>query len=64
MLDGKSPTVAAILVRNLIRIPEAAVGVMLLYMLISERRQRLGDLLSRTVVIAQPAPETPADPDK
>jgi uncharacterized RDD family membrane protein YckC len=57
-LEGKSPSVGAVLVRNLVRVPEAAVGVVLLYILLSERRQRLGDLLARTVVMAQAAEET------
>jgi uncharacterized RDD family membrane protein YckC len=64
MLDGKAPTVGAVLVRNLIRIPECVVGVALLYLLMTPQRQRLGDLLARTVVLAQHPPETPADPDK
>ena len=56
MVDGKSPTVAAVLVRNLVRVPEAAVGVALLYVLLSEKRQRLGDLLARTVVVGEEEP--------
>jgi uncharacterized RDD family membrane protein YckC len=64
MVDGKAPTVAAVLLRNLVRIPECLVGVALLYMLISPQRQRLGDLLARTVVLAQKPPEVPADPDQ
>jgi uncharacterized RDD family membrane protein YckC len=63
MLDGKAPTLAAILLRNLIRLPEMAVGIVILYVLISERHQRLGDLLARTLVVAHKSPETPADPD-
>jgi uncharacterized RDD family membrane protein YckC len=64
MLDGKAPTLAAILLRNLIRLPELAVGIVVPYVLISERHQRLGDFLARTLVVAHRAPETPADPDK
>src|SRR5205814_10511511 len=53
MLDGQSPTVGAVLVRNLVRVPETMVGVALLYVLVSDTRQRLGDLLARTVVVGQ-----------
>ena len=58
MIDGKSPTVAAILLRNLVRIPEFAFGFVILYVLISDNRQRLGDLLARTLVVASSPPET------
>jgi uncharacterized RDD family membrane protein YckC len=64
MLDGKPPTVGAILVRNLVRVPECVVGVALVYLMMSDRKQRLGDLLGKTVVVGQEAPETPDDPDK
>ena len=53
MADGSRPTGPAIIVRNLIRIPEA----WLLYIpagiscLASSRRQRLGDHAARTVVV-------------
>jgi len=61
MPDGSRPTAAAILVRNLVRIPEA----WLLYVpagiscLASGRRQRLGDHAARTVVVRR-APATGA----
>jgi uncharacterized RDD family membrane protein YckC len=64
MLDGRPPTVAAVLTRNLIRIPETAIGLAVLYLVMSDRKQRLGDLMAKTVVVAQEAPETPEDPDK
>lgn len=57
MLDGKPPTVWAILLRNLIRIPELLSGVLLIYLFISEYRQRLGDLLARTLVVAPRGPD-------
>jgi uncharacterized RDD family membrane protein YckC len=56
MLDGSRPTGVAIVVRNLIRIPEA----WLLYIpagvssLAGSRRQRLGDHAARTVVVRRP----------
>jgi len=52
-LEGKVPAAGAMVVRNLVRVPECAVGVVLLYLMMSERRQRLGDLLARTVVVAE-----------
>jgi uncharacterized RDD family membrane protein YckC len=63
MIDGRAPTVAAILLRNLVRIPELLSGILILYVLISEHRQRLGDLFSRTLVVSSKIPETPEDPD-
>ncbi len=63
LTDGKAPTVAAIVLRNLVRIPEMMPGILIFYVLISDKHQRLGDLLARTIVVAQKAPETPADPD-
>lgn len=59
MLDGKPPTVLAVLVRNLVRLPElfAGAGILLIYMVISEHRQRLGDLLARTIVVRPRGPD-------
>jgi uncharacterized RDD family membrane protein YckC len=54
-LAGKVPTAGAMLVRNLVRVPECAVGVVVLYVMMSDRRQRLGDLLAGTVVVAEGA---------
>jgi uncharacterized RDD family membrane protein YckC len=57
MLDGSKPTGVAVVVRNLIRIPEA----WLLYIpagvssLAGSRRQRLGDHAARTVVVRRAA---------
>jgi uncharacterized RDD family membrane protein YckC len=65
MIDGKPPTLAAVLLRNLIRLPELAIGFVILYVLISEHRQRLGDLLARTVVVTKkPAELTEDEPPK
>lgn len=69
MIDGKPPTLAAVLLRNLIRLPELAIGFVILYVLISEHRQRLGDLLARTVVVTRKPvelsdDEAPPDPPK
>jgi len=38
-------------VRNLVRIPEILVYVLLVFILVSTERQRLGDLLARTLVV-------------
>ena len=77
MADGSKPTGGAVIVRNLVRIPEA----WLLYIpagiscLASGRRQRLGDHAARTMVVRRrlavagggaafgpPAPPAPAPP--
>jgi uncharacterized RDD family membrane protein YckC len=63
MVDGTSPTLAATVVRNVIRLPELLLGILVIYMMISPYRQRLGDLIGRTLVIAHKSPEVPADPD-
>ncbi|MGN6367092.1 MAG: RDD family protein [Phycisphaerae bacterium] len=64
MIDGRAPTVAAILLRNLVRIPELLSGILIIYIFMSTQRQRLGDLFARTVVVSQKAPPTPPDPDR
>jgi uncharacterized RDD family membrane protein YckC len=63
-LDGKAPTIGAVLVRNIVRLPECFVGVVVVYLLMSPRRQRLGDLLARTVVISTKPAETPGESEK
>ena len=63
-LDGKAPRVGAVLVRNIVRLPECFVGVVIVYLLMSPRRQRLGDLLARTVVIAAKPADAPGDAEK
>ena len=63
MIDGRAPTLAAILLRNLVRIPEMLSGILIVYIFISEQRQRLGDLFARTLVVSQKSPPTPPDPD-
>ena len=64
MIDGRAPTLAAILLRNLVRIPELLSGILIVYIFISEQRQRLGDLFARTLVVSQKTPATPPDPDR
>ncbi|HUO07924.1 MAG TPA: RDD family protein [Phycisphaerae bacterium] len=63
MIDGRSPTVAAVLLRNLVRVPELLSGILIIYIFMSQQRQRLGDLFARTLVVSQKAPPTPPDPD-
>jgi len=63
MADGKSPTVAAVLLRNVIRLPEMIPGILMLNVLISTYHQRIGDFLAGTVVVSARVPETPEDPD-
>jgi uncharacterized RDD family membrane protein YckC len=66
MADGSRPTGLAIVVRNLIRIPEA----WLLYIpsgvscLASSRRQRLGDRAARTVVVRRSTAAGVASPGR
>jgi uncharacterized RDD family membrane protein YckC len=62
MADGKAPTVAAIIIRNLIRLPELLLGLLVIYIFLSRHRQRLGDVVGRTLVIGQESPEEPAEP--
>jgi uncharacterized RDD family membrane protein YckC len=61
MIDSKPPTVGAVLVRNLIRLPEILLGIIVIYVFVSPNRQRLGDLLGKTVVISHkpPSSDTP-----
>ena len=49
--EGKKPGFAAVMLRNLFRIPEMLVVVLLISLFVSVQRQRLGDLLARTVVV-------------
>ena len=55
--DGKKPGFAAVMLRNLFRVPEMLVVVLLISLFVSVQRQRLGDLLARTVVVG-PKEET------
>ncbi len=58
MIDGKAPTVAGVLVRNLVRLAEIVpAGILILYLFISDYRQRLGDLLAHTIVVAPIPPD-------
>ncbi len=61
MIDGKPPTVLSVLLRNIVRIPEMLFGVLMVYMFISDYRQRLGDLLARTIVVTPRGPNDEAD---
>lgn len=50
-LTGKPASPLAILIRNLIRIPEIITVFLFIFMFVSDERQRLGDLIARTIVI-------------
>jgi uncharacterized RDD family membrane protein YckC len=63
MIDGKPPTLAAVILRNLVRLPELGIGFIFIWMLVSEQRQRVGDLLARTLVLSKALPEVPGDGD-
>ncbi|MCC6574226.1 MAG: RDD family protein [Planctomycetes bacterium] len=63
--DGEAPASWQIVVRNLVRIIELAHWTLLLIplglMMLTGKQQRLGDLLARTYVIVDVAPEEQAD---
>lgn len=50
-VDGSRPAPIAVLLRNLVRLPELLYPILLCWMFFNEQRQRVGDLLGRTVVI-------------
>ena len=50
-LTGRRPGFVALLTRNLFRIPEMIAIVVLVFMFVSTDRQRIGDILARTVVV-------------
>ena len=50
--DGMPANPGAIFLRNLVKLFEVTTGVLLIYIILSEHRQRLGDLLARTMVIS------------
>lgn len=50
-LTGQRPGFVALLTRNLFRIPELIAIVVLVFMFVSPDRQRIGDILARTVVV-------------
>ena len=50
-IDGSRPRPMAIILRNLVRAIEIITGVLLIYVLLNDLHQRLGDLLARTVVV-------------
>lgn len=57
MIDGKAPTVAAVLVRNFVRLAEMVpAGILIFFVFFSDYRQRLGDLLAHTIVVSHKAP--------
>lgn len=59
-IDGTTPTPLAIILRNLFKIPELTFPPLLAFMLINSHRQRLGDVLARTLVLRPLEPgETP-----
>ena len=50
-MTGQRPGFVALLTRNLFRIPEMIAIVVLVFMFVSTDRQRIGDILARTVVV-------------
>lgn len=60
-IDGSQPTKLSLLLRNLMRVPELATRILLIYMVINEQRQRLGDLIARTTVVSDKPVEENGD---
>ena len=58
-VDGSKPGLVAV-VLHLLRLPELATGVLLMFILLNDLRQRLGDWLAQTVVVR----ETPEQDDE
>ncbi|NNM87267.1 MAG: RDD family protein [Phycisphaerae bacterium] len=50
-MAGGRPAVGPVAIRNFMRLPELALPVLLIFMVVSTDRQRLGDLLARTLVV-------------
>ncbi|NNM84605.1 MAG: RDD family protein [Phycisphaerales bacterium] len=50
-LDGKPPGFLAVFIRNLVRVPELLAPALLLFVILSVDRRRLGDVLAGTVVV-------------
>ena len=50
-MTGQKPGFVPLLTRNLFRIPEMIAIVVLVFMFVSTDRQRIGDILARTVVV-------------
>ncbi len=50
-MAGGRPALGPVLIRNFMRLPELALPVLLIFMVVSTDRQRLGDLLARTLVV-------------
>ncbi len=59
--DGGKPGFVAVIMRNLFRIPEMLFMVLLILIFVSVQRQRLGDLLARTVVVGPKEPKGDQD---
>ncbi|UCF34429.1 MAG: RDD family protein [Phycisphaerales bacterium] len=60
---GTRASLGAILVRNLLRVPEFYFLPTLLLVFLTINRQRFGDVLARTVVVEHRRPPAPADKD-
>ncbi len=63
-MDGKAPTAAQLVARNLLKTFDLIAWLLLLLPLIGPYRQRLGDMVARTVVVARaPEPEKTEEKD-
>ncbi len=52
-IDGSRPGKVSLLLRNLMRVPELVTSMLLIYMVMNDQRQRLGDLIARTMVVQE-----------
>lgn len=62
-LRGRKPRKWQLLVRNLLKVLDLLAWLLLLLPIIGPYRQRLGDMLARTVVVAPAPPEETTSPD-
>jgi uncharacterized RDD family membrane protein YckC len=51
--DGKAPSAASIIVRNILRIVDVSLIVSVVLIFLTPRRQRIGDLVAGTIVVAE-----------
>lgn len=62
-LAGQPPNLWQVLARNLLRVPELVALPLLLLPAFSPHRQRLGDMLGRTLVVGPAPPKRPEPPE-
>lgn len=63
-LEGSDPTILQVLVRAIMKLFELLSWPLAMMPMISPLRQRLGDMVARTVVVAEVDPDKQPDPDE